>query len=458
MTAGPSLSPSPSLRLRLVLAGALAIGLALGVSAIGLAALFGAHVDRRALAEMSAQLDLVLAGLDLADGRIAMTTPPADARFAQPYSGYYWQVTLPDRTLRARSLWDQALTLPDPSPARGEVSPHRIAGPQGQQLLAAVLRVTLPARLGAPEAVAVVAYDTADLRAARRAFVADLAPYMLLLAGVLIAAGWVQITVGLRPLVGLRARVTGLRDDPALRMGPDWPAEVRGLAGELDGLLDARAADLDRARMRAGDLAHGLKTPLQALMGEAARLRDTGAEAEARGIEEVVTAMRRTVDRELARARRNADPAPARSDLRQVLGRILAVLQKTPDGRRVSWTTDLPEGLRVALDQGDLSEALGAVLENAARHAHGAVRLTAARSGTDIVLEVIDDGPGIPAEQREAMLGRFVRLDESGTGMGLAIANEIVRSVGGRITLSGEHGDLGAGPGLCVRLSIPASS
>ena len=73
-----------SLRARLVLAGALAILLALGASAVGLSALFGAHVDRRAIAEMAAKLDQVLAGLDLAEGQLVMTGAPADARFLLP--------------------------------------------------------------------------------------------------------------------------------------------------------------------------------------------------------------------------------------------------------------------------------------------------------------------------------------------------------------------------------------
>jgi signal transduction histidine kinase len=446
-----------SLRARLVLAGALAILLVLGASAVGLSALFGAHVERRAIAEMAAKLDQVLAGLDLAEGQLVMTGAPADARFLQPYSGHYWQITLPGQTLRSRSLWDRGIALTTAPPADGEVMALRLAGPQDQVLLAAVRQVILPERLGAQEAVAFVALDTAEMGQARRAFVADLAPYMILLAGVLTAAGWVQITIGLRPLVWLRARVGKVRADPAARMGGAWPAEVSGLARELDGLLDARAIELERARMRAGDLAHGLKTPLQALMGEAARLRDKGTIQEAEEIEQVVAAMRRTVDRELARARRQADGSPARSDLRHTADRILGVLRKTPDGRRVAWSVDLPDGLWVALDQGDLSEALGAVLENAARHALGAVRLTATQKDGMICLQVIDDGPGIPAAQREVMLARFARLDErgSGSGMGLAIAHEIVRAVGGQITLSGGNANLGDGAGLCVRLCLP---
>lgn len=290
---------------------------------------------------------------------------------------------------------------------------------------------TFPARLGAQQAVAFVAFDTAEMYQARRAFVADLAPYIALLAVILIAVGWVQITVGLRPLVWLHDR-----------MGNTWSVEVCGLAGELDGLLDARAADLGRAQMRAGDLAHGLKTPLQAWMGEAARLRAKGADQEAGEIEQIVAAMRRTIDRDLARSR---------SDLRHTLARILAALRKTPNGQCVTSSADLPDGSWVALDMADLAEALGAVLENAARLAHATVRLTATCTDGTIILQIIDDGQGIPEPQRDRMLARFARLDESGTGMGLAIAAEILRSVGGDIGLFGD----GAGGGLCVRLSLP---
>ena len=442
----------PSLRLRLVLAGAVAVVLALGVSGLGLAALFGAHVERRAIDELSAQLDQVLAGLDLVDGQVVMAGAPADTRFHQPYSGKYWQIMLGDQTLRSRSLWDHVLEVAQPPPADGQVWPLRLAGPLDQDLLAAARVVILPDRLGAKPAITLVAIDRATMARAQRDFVADLTPYVGVLALVLIAAGWVQITVGLRPLVVLRSRVAQVRADPAHRMGADWPTEISALATELDALLDARAADLNRARMRAGDLAHGLKTPLQALMGEAARLRDKGEATEADGIEDVVAAMRRTVDRELARARRLADAAPARSDLGLGVARIMAVLGKTPDGRRVDWATDLAPDLWVALDPGDLAEAVGAVLENATRHAKRTVRITATPAGEQIDLMVCDDGPGIPVQQRDAMLARFGRLDERGTGMGLAIADEIVTQVGGALSLA----TCPTTGGLCVTLRLPA--
>lgn len=439
-----------TLRFRLVLIGAAAIIVALALSAFGLAALFGAHVERRAVIETSSQLDQLLSGLDSVNGNVAMVTELADVRFTQPYSGYYWQIDLPGRTLRSRSLWDQALEMPDDLIARAEIQTLHMSGPQEQRLLATLRTVTLPVRLGTAPATAIIAIDLAGLTTARQAFFADIVPYMVILAIILIGAGWAQITFGLRPLARLRQRVVNLNQDPEARMGTDWPLEVSGLAHELDTVLDARAADLERARMRAADLAHGLKTPLQAMMGEAALLRGRGAVSEAQSIEEIAAAMRRTVDHELTRARRAQNTTPSTSNLHRTLQQIVSVIGKTPDGNRVSWEIEIPDNLMVPLTQAELAEALGAVIENAVRHAKSAVTLRASRDRQTIMLDIIDDGPGIPDALHNAMLSRFGRRDERGSGLGLTIANEIMDTAGGDISMNKTTDQ------FCVCLRFPA--
>jgi signal transduction histidine kinase len=441
-----------SLHLRLALAGAVAILLALGLTALGLAQLFAAHVERRALAEMSVQLDQVLAALERGEDGLTLARPPADPRFERPYGGLYWQIEAPQGTERSRSLWDTVLDLPRDTPGDGGLHVHRLAGPGGAELLVLERSVTLPARLGGGTARAAVAMEAAELVAARRAFLADLVPYLGLLALALTAAGWAQLLVGLRPLKGLGARVAALRAGRADRMDRDWPREVRPLAAEIDALLAARDAETARARARAADLAHGLKTPLQALMGEAARLRASGAVARADGIEDTARAMRRTVDRELARARSAARAADARADAAQVAERLIAVLRRTPDGAALHWAMEIAAGCAVALDPSDLAEALGALAENAARHARSRVTFSAEGQGNRLQLSVVDDGPGIAPEQRRALIDRHARADESGTGLGLAIAAEIAQAAGGRLDLED------ADPGLRATLTLPRAS
>jgi signal transduction histidine kinase len=444
-----------SLRWRLMVAGTVAVVLALGLAALGLAQLFGTHVERRALADLSVQMDRVLAGLARADGALVQILPPADPRFDQAYSGLYWQIEAEAQVLRSRSLWDVELALPEEAGADSTRHSHRLRGPEGAEVLLLEQVVILPASLGGGRARVAVALETAELAAARQAFLRDMFPYLAVLGMVLIAAQWAQVTLGLKPLRRVGAEVAALRDGQRQRMGADWPQEVQPLAGALDALLEAREADVERARARAGDLAHGLKTPLQALMGEAARLRAAQQGKAAEGIEMVVSQMRSHVDRELARTRMALHSRNTRTEAAAVARAVVGVMRRTPQGQRLEWQVDVPADLMLALDAADLSEALGALAENAARHAAGHVTLRAEPAGAadaaQVRLLVQDDGPGLPPHLRAAMLARGGRADEAGpgTGLGLAIAAGIAEAVGGALTLED------AAPGLRAVLLLP---
>jgi signal transduction histidine kinase len=121
------------------------------------------------------------------------------------------------------------------------------------------------------------------------------------------------------------------------------------------------------------------------------------------------------------------------------------------DGARIEWTLDLPRDLRARIDRDDLTEALGALLENAARHARSEVIVSAACDGDAVAVTIRDDGPGIPTSMLEALLARGARLDAAGTGagLGLSIASEITEAAGGMLVLRN------ADPGLEARLVLP---
>jgi hypothetical protein len=128
-----------SLRLRLIVGGVVAILIALTVAGAGLVFLFERHVTRTIGDDLNIYLNQLIAGIDVdAEGRIVVTRPPADPRFAEPLSGLYWQIT-DDRgqMLRSRSLWDTALTLAPDMPAPGQVHHHVMAGPLHSRILVA---------------------------------------------------------------------------------------------------------------------------------------------------------------------------------------------------------------------------------------------------------------------------------------------------------------------------------
>lgn len=427
-----------SLRLRLLLAGAISILAAVTLSAVGLSALFERHVGRRVDAELAIYLDQIVAGLDRDTSNApVMSRSPVDPRFMEPLSGLYWQAQLAQTTLRSRSLWDSGLTLPADGLADGAVHRHRIRGPKGAELIVLERSVTLPPRLGGGVMRAAVALDSADITAATRAFTVDLLPYLALITTLLIAAGYAQIAIGLRPLAGVRKRLSTIREHKARRLGKGFPDEIVPLAEEVDALLEARERQIEKARMRASDLAHGLKTPLQVLSGDVERLRMKGEAEIAAEIAQVTTAMQRHVDRELARARIGTGGQEAAAHLAEVLERVIAVMMRTPAGARLNWSIDVQDDMIARIDPDDLAEAVGNLAENAARHAQAKVSMLARRDGGFVILTIADDGRGIPTEQLPAALSRGGRLDQSGNGagLGLAIVSDIAEAWGGRFEI-----------------------
>jgi signal transduction histidine kinase len=428
-----------SLRLRLLLAGAVSIATALSLSAVGLSYLFERHAERRVVEELDVFLNRIAAGIDRnIDGGLIVAPTLADPRFAQPLSGLYWQVWGGETVVRSRSLWDSELKEPQTVSSDGSVDQFQLDGPGGGHLVAVGRYVTLPERLGGERVLAVVALDDAQIVAQRQAFTKDLLPYLALIGIFLMIASYAQIAIGLRPLAAVRDRLSAIRQGKSQRLGGTFPDEILPLTTEVDALLDAREKQVARALTRAGDLAHGLKTPLQVLSGDIERLRSRGEDAIADDIEHIATSMRRLIDRELVRARTAAGSAHGRAEVGEVVDRVLGVVARTPTGERLVCSSEVPSGLVARIDADDLAEAIGNLVENAARHARTAVKVLAGRTDGGIHVRVVDDGPGIPPERLKQALSRGGRLDQvgDGAGLGLAIVGDIAEAWNGTLKIN----------------------
>lgn len=439
-----------SLRLRLALAGAASIVAALVAAFFVLSTLFERHVERRIASELVLHLNQIIAGIAEQPGpALDLVKPPVDPRFDRPLSGLYWQIESDGKRLRSRSLWDDVLTMPDI--AAGVVHMETVVGPGGVQLLLVEREVVTPAQAGAKTMRVAVAIDRSDISRATDEFEGDLLPYLQVLAVLLLAASFVQIFVGLRPLATLTERLSAIRAGKAERLGSDFPDEVLPLTGEVDALLQSRENQLRKARERAADLAHGFKTPLQILSGDVLRLRERGEEAVARDIEAIILRMRRHVDHEMARARQAERSHAARSDLGRVAAQVVGVVSRTPAGRDLDWQQEIEPGLVLRMDAEDLAEVLGSLAENAARYARTTISISGRADEETAIIEVSDDGPGIPESEIGFVLKRGGRLDTTseGAGLGLAIAESFVEEANGVLVLENRN------PGLCARITLP---
>jgi signal transduction histidine kinase len=439
-----------SLRLRLAVAGLALLALACVISFFGLSYLFERHVERRVAQELELHLRQIIAKLDRdGEGRLRLLADPVDPRFAKPLSGLYWQIESKNEVLRSRSLWDGALETPALEP--GSPVLRDVTGPGGRRLFMAAREIVGGERLGNDPVLAAVAIDRADIDAATQEFRSDLAPFLALLAALLLAANLIQIQLGLLPLSAVRRRVAEIRAGLAQRMGAAYPSEIQPLTEEVDELLASREAQLAKARSRAADLAHGLKTPLQALAGDVARLRAEGRDALADDIDLSIAAMRRHVEHQLARARL-ADRGQARPvRVIGVIHQVIAVLERTPRGQVLDWVIEVGEKDRARIEAEDLAELLGNLLENATRYAKDRIEISARRDGGWLALDIRDDGPGIPADRLAEVVDRGRRLDTSsgGAGLGLAIVGDIVAANKGEIAFAD------AEPGLRVTVRLP---
>jgi len=446
-----------SLRLRLLIAGAVSILIALALAAFGLSLLFERHVERRIDAELAVYLNQLVANLALnPSGELTVKHSPVDPRFEEPLSGLYWQIESASsgKTLTSRSLWDSSLALPAESSTGDTLHHYRIPGPGGDEVYLVQKSIELPASLKHSRVRVAIAWRTEDIRKSVRDFAVDLVPYLILIGLLLIAASWAQVSVGLRPLAAIRRKLSAIRSGHARRLQSGFPSEVQPLAEEIDGLLDARDEAIERAKARATDLAHGLKTPLQVLNSEIERLKTKGEVEIAADISTLSNTMRRHIDRELARARITYSARNASANVKAVIDRIIRVVERTPAGQKLDWNIDIAENLTVPIDADTLSEALGNLVENSVRHARTHIAISAGAEAQQIFVVVSDDGPGIAEEHRTTVIARGERLDtrSGGAGLGLAIVSDIADAAGGQLILDD------AKPGLIAKLQFPAKS
>lgn len=280
------------------------------------------------------------------------------------------------------------------------------------------------------------------------------------LLGVLV---WLGIGKGLAPLARITAEVACREPQ---RLDPlevaDAPAEIRPLVNSLNTLLQRLDTALESERRFTADAAHELRTPLAALKTQA-QVAQRAADGDERhnALQQVVESVDRAthlVEQLLTLAR--LDPGAGLPNSKVIALRPLAVECAV----RMAQCA-LEKGIDLAVEDGDgnvagdaamLAILLRNLVDNAIRYTPAGGTVSVAVRGTPdgMLLEVNDNGPGIPPDERTQVLRRFYRVlgsGEEGSGLGLSIAGRIADLHGAAISLA----DGADGTGLCVRVAFP---
>jgi signal transduction histidine kinase len=282
-------------------------------------------------------------------------------------------------------------------------------------------------------------------------------PLLIVVAG---AATYLFAGRALRPVEAMRSQVAAMTEKDLAQRVPVPPArdEVGRLAETMNGMI-ARLQDAQGVQRRfVADASHELRSPLATIA--------TGLELMQNGTVDgsTVTALRGETSRLnklveglilLARAdERGLHPRREEVDLDEV-----AELERgrPTDGAVVAEVRAVP--VRVIGDRGQLARVVRNLVDNARRHARSRVLVTVGRDGDTAVIEVSDDGPGVPAAERARVFERFVRLDDArarsdgGSGLGLAIVAEVVAAHGGSVEVTDAPGG-----GALFRVRMPATA
>lgn len=365
-----------------------------------------------------------------------------DARSAIVHSGLYWQVGGVDASgavvgaVTSRSLWDKQLPLP-PNVLRnarahsGASVFYDGTGPVGEPLRVAVIY----SQINGKPYVFMAGEDSSPVARDVRTFALLTAAALLVLALGALAAIFIQVRVGLRPLFDLTDEIAHVQSGEQQRLIKTYPAEIRPVAAQLNDFLDYAQEVVERQRMHVGNLAHALKTPLSVLMTSAG---DAGG-----GLHETVRkqaeTMRAQVDHHLRRARAAARSKAMgeRTPVEPVLDELAVMLEQVFQDKGVVIDWRAPEDLAFRGEKQDLQEIAGNLLENACIWCRRKVMIHAELAmEQSLVLSIEDDGPGLDEARFDEVLKRGARLDESvpGSGLGLSIVDELVRAYGGDLS------------------------
>lgn len=254
-----------------------------------------------------------------------------------------------------------------------------------------------------------------------------------------VLGGLLQIRKALSEFNRLRARLSDVHEGRKQRIDGSYPAEVQPLVDDLNALLDHREKAIARAHAKAGDLAHGLKTPLAVLLQEAERVKATGEHELAATIAQQVERMQRHVNYHLAHARATASgatPGTVCLVAESADGLVRTLLRLYAD-RGMTIQSNIPSDHAVRARREDVDEMIGNLLDNACKWANARVTIMSAAENSHLAITVDDDGPGLEPAKRDVVLKRGVRGDEAapGSGLGLAIVRDLAELYGGTITL-----------------------
>lgn len=354
-----------------------------------------------------------------------------------------------DQIHSSPELWTPVL---EPLLAEAQSGFVRKTNPGTEAAIADFLTFRKALTLDGKTVVIVVAEDLSTLQHSQQELHLWTAVVSGILLVLLLLAIWLAIRLSLRSVGRLQQGLKSLQTGASNRLDVEAPAEFQPLISQLNQLLDTLDQRLARSRDALANLSHSVKTPVAAIrqvLEDDTRTLDPGMRQQ---LAQRLSDIDQQLESEMRRSRfagpqagKAAKPVSQARDLLWMLGRLY------PD-KNFELETELSPDTLWPIEEHDLNEILGNLLDNAGKWATSQVSLHITRENSRLIMEVRDDGPGVKAEQLEALGTRGLRLDEQtpGHGLGLAIVRDILAGYGGTLWFTTEPST-----GLMARVGLP---
>ncbi len=450
-----------SLAFRLFLASAGWSIVLLLIGALVLSNLYRDKVQNSFEKTLTLYLENLIAKVDWRDdGTIFDVSPMTDPRFDTILSGWYWQITELDSEegvqFASRSLSMDTLAIPLRQSTLHESGTTIQAGPKGENLQLTWNII----RLGDADTsyLFAVAGNLGDIEQETGSFRRSVISALSILGLALMITTFFQVRYGLQPLRNMVSQISSIRAGQTSRLDGDFPSEVEPLAAELNELISSNTSIIERARTHVGNLAHALKTPLSIISNEGRQLNSQAGSKIVEQADLMLTQITHHLDR--ARVAGQANVIGAVTDVLPTAEAIKRTMERLHIGKNLTMTLSCPKSARFAGEKQDLEEILGNLVENACKWANNRVEISIELapslepSPTEYLHIIVDDdGSGLSAVERDAMLRRGTRFDETkpGSGLGLSIVAELIDLYKGNLVLA--SAPLG---GLRVELKLPS--
>ncbi|KVX02910.1 ATP-binding protein [Shewanella frigidimarina] len=376
-------------------------------------------------------LEHIIIATRLDEGEIVIDQNQLSSFYRPAYSGRYFQLNLPDRTIRSRSLWDAELQIEQLQAQQKRV--WQAKGPKNNDMQ------LLSIGIGAPNSHNTATLTVAqDLSIGRRVFSEVFGTKLAINIGMLLAmiAGiFIILRQSFKPVNQIQGALAKLREGEIASLAiSQIPAEIRPLAETYNELLDYTAKQIERSRNNLGNLSHGLKTPLAVMQQQVEALGLTHPDA-AIAMQQQLDLVHKMIERKLAAARITGDMLPAAQlAVPKDFDSLIQTLHKVHHQRSIDCSIVNPQHIgRIPIHREDGMELFGNLLDNAFKWANSQVHVSIEELPSGVILiQIEDDGLGVKQEQIALLTSRGTRLDEAtiGHGLGLSIVKEICDQYG----------------------------